>query len=1067
MRRFLLLWFFIGTHLFLNAQHGTIDPSFNPMDVGFGKGDGPNGVVKPVVTLPNGKVLIGGDFDSYNGKPANYIACLNPDGSLDPNFKMGEGANGLIYDMAIQPDGKILIGGSFTTYNGAKAIGIARIHVDGTIDVDFIPDINYYKVRKILPLRNGKILLIEDIRVICLNNEGKLDVTFNSSSGANMGINTLIELADGKILIGGRFTRFNSVPTRYIARLNENGTLDATFTDGANGVVASIAQTNGSLLIGGDFTLYNGRTVNKIIRLKNDGTLDEGFTPSISADEFITSIAIQANNKILLGKGTNSSGIRRGLLSCLKPDGTSDNTFKGDINADGYINSIVASGNNRIFVSGEFSTYPGAGTKYLACLYSDGTPDHSFNPGTGASNSIYTLAIQPDSKILIGGTFITYNNISANRLARLKGDGTLDESFDTKVGANGSIHAIAVQPNGKILIGGRFTTYNGKTVNRIARLNIDGTLDDEFKSGMGAQYEPNSDIGNVYNIIVQPDGKILIAGEFTKYDGMPSNYIARLNSDGTIDSEFTSLSEMSVGVMAVQADGKIIIGGYFRSYGGITVNNIARLNPDGTLDDKFEINSDFQGSFNSLKIQADGKIVAGGYFSINSSTSDYQIIRFNKDGAIDATFNPITNANDYISTISIQPDGKILIGGWFNDNNSNSIGRLSRLNNDGTLDASFTAGSGDLDITSILEQPDGNLIIAGEFTSYNGIGRNRIARINSGSLLTGTIAATTNCGGSTISVPFTAKGAFAADNVFTAQLSDANGSFANPTTIGTLTATASGTIAATIPAGTAAGTGYRIRVISSAPALTAPDNGSDLTINAAPQAPGITAGGETTFCTGGSVTLTSSVAQGNQWYKDGAEIAGATSQSYTAIESGSYTVRITQNGCSSPSAVALAVTVNPLPSVPTIAVSGNTLTSSAASGNQWFLNGAAIQGATNASYEVQEAGPYTVQVTSAEGCTATSLVHNFVATSIGGPGNWRGEVVTFPNPVQKTLTIKNPKSRKLSITVYTVQGTKVYQGKVITTQGSIDMQGLPAGLYQVVITDVSTNETIRQGIIKH
>jgi hypothetical protein len=364
-------------------------------------------------------------------------------------------------------------------------------------------------------------------------------------------------------------------------------------------------------------------------------------------------------------------------------------------------------------------------------------------------------------------------------------------------------------------------------------------------------------------------------------------------------------------------------------------------------------------------------------------------------------------------------------------------------------------------------QADGNLLVGGDFTSYNGTGRNRLARIYAGSLMMGTLTSTTLCAGSNVAVPFTAKGAFAADNIFTAQLSDANGSFANPTTIGTLTATASGTITATIPGGTAAGTGYRIRVISSAPALTAPDNGTALTINAQPATPVMSTSGATRFCTGGSVTLSSSETQGNQWYKDGAEIAGATAQSYTATESGSYTVRTSQNGCSSPSAVALAVTVNPLPAVPVITASGNTLTSSAASGNQWFLNGAAIQGATNASYEVQEAGPYTVQVTSAEGCTSTSLVHNFVATSIGGPGTWRGEVVTFPNPVQKTLTIKNPKSRKLSITVYTMQGSKVYEGKVVTTQGSIDMQGLPAGLYQVVITDVSTNETIRQGIIKH
>ncbi len=238
-------------------------------------------------------------------------------------------------------------------------------------------------------------------------------------------------------------------------------------------------------------------------------------------------------------------------------------------------------------------------------------------------------------------------------------------------------------------------------------------------------------------------------------------------------------------------------------------------------------------------------------------------------------------------------------------------------------------------------------------------------------ITTGTISGSPFCAGASLSVPFTLTGVFNVGNVFTAQLSDASGSFASPVTIGTLTSQTAGTIACTIPGGTASGTGYRIRVISSNPVVTGTDNGVNITINAIPATPTITAGGPTTFCAGGSVTLTSSSATGNVWTP-----GGATTPSISATASGSYTLAVTTAGCTSASSAPVVVTVNALPATPTITAGGPTtfcaggsvtLTSSSATGNVWSPGGA-----TTTSIIATTSGSYTVQVTNGSGCSATS-----------------------------------------------------------------------------------------------
>ena len=392
------------------------------------------------------------------------------------------------------------------------------------------------------------------------------------------------------------------------------------------------------------------------------------------------------------------------------------------------INSVDTAYGNELF----FTTLPHQ--------TSPGSLDTTFDPGTGANAFVRAVAFQTDGKVIIAGDFNYYDGISRNGIARLNADGSLDAAFNTgtgtvnQYGSVASIYAIALQQNGKVLIGGQFTSYNGINRNRIARLNADGSLDTTFNPVSGANDFVNA-------IVIQSDGKILIGGLFTSYYGTAVNRIARLNSDGSLDATFNpgSGTDGPVYNIALQPDGKILIGGYFTLYNGTSLTSLARLNADGSLDSTFSPVTSPNIEVLNITLQPDGKILIGGYFGEYDEYNNaipLQIARLNTDGSVDASFNPGTGANRAVFTMALQSDGKIFIGGGFTFYNGTSINSLARLNTDGSLDTTFSSYIND-DVSwgfvyAMARQPDNNILIGGGFTSYNGASSNYIARIIGG-----------------------------------------------------------------------------------------------------------------------------------------------------------------------------------------------------------------------------------------------------------------------------------------------------------------------------------------------
>jgi uncharacterized delta-60 repeat protein len=310
------------------------------------------------------------------------------------------------------------------------------------------------------------------------------------------------------------------------------------------------------------------------------------------------------------------------------------------------------------------------------------TPD-SLDPSPTGGYGVYCTALQPDGKILVGGNFTALAGQTCNNLGRLSTDGTLDPIFSAAAG--GPVYSLALQTDGKILVGGSFTNLSGQTRYYIGRLNADGTLDMNFNPG--ASYY-------VFSLALQPDGKIVVGGSFNTLAGETHRFVGRIQADGMIDPTFNPTIPGSpagtpwVSCVAIQPDGKILVAGEFAALDSASLTNIGRLNADGTLDNTFAAQA---GGSNphvfAVLVQADGKVLVGGIFNTLNSQACSCIGRLNADGTLDASFDP--GANSYVSSLALQTDGKILVGGSFTNLGGQSRNYVGRLNADGTLDMTF------------------------------------------------------------------------------------------------------------------------------------------------------------------------------------------------------------------------------------------------------------------------------------------------------------------------------------------------------------------------------------------
>lgn len=360
--------------------------------------------------------------------------------------------------------------------------------------------------------------------------------------------------------------------------------------------------------------------------------------------------------------------------------------------------------------------------------------DPTFNPGTGADGGfIESMVVQTDRKILVCGNFVSFNGATQGYIARLMPDGALDPAFKAYPGY--WVRFMALQPDGKIFIGGWFTDVEGVPRNRIARLNADGSLDRSFDPGTGCEgkivpADPNDPF--LFALALQTDGKLIIGGNFVTYNGVLRNGLARVNSDGSLDTTFDVTSGVNSWVrsLRLQPNGQVLVSGWFTEYKNQAHNRLMLLNGDASPDPQFNPYFGDSTSVYTVSPLTNGNYIAAGH-SINPDAPFHgEIVRLDPTGNYDTTFNPGgEGANDKIETTLLAPDGKIYIGGYFGTYNGQPQSGFSRLNPDGSLDQTFAWPALDNWVWTAIYQDASRVLICGAFSTADGYSRSGIARL--------------------------------------------------------------------------------------------------------------------------------------------------------------------------------------------------------------------------------------------------------------------------------------------------------------------------------------------------
>lgn len=281
---------------------------------------------------------------------------------------------------------------------------------------------------------------------------------------------------------------------------------------------------------------------------------------------------------------------------------------------------------------------------------------------------------------------------NARNVRRYNSDFTLDETFAAPIfssGSGGFVRDAVEQSDGKLVIVGHFTTVNGTSLGRIARLNANGSLDSTFNSE-GVGFDDNALVLKLLS-----DGSFLVGGIFGGYSGSIVNELVKLNSDGSLNTSFSENVSLNEDVYAIHvlSSGKVYVGGNF-------ANKLVRLNSDGTTDETFDVGAGFNNRVSSIEVASNGKVIVGGWFNeYSGSPCNRGIVRLNTDGTLDTSFETEGDGLNYtegvVQCLAIQSDGKIVVGGWFNQYDGNRQGHIIRFNTNGAKDSTFvTTGYG-------------------------------------------------------------------------------------------------------------------------------------------------------------------------------------------------------------------------------------------------------------------------------------------------------------------------------------------------------------------------------------
>ena len=929
------------------------------------------------------------------------------------------------------------------------------------------------------------------------NNE-TVQKSFFLYKGDNPQYSNLIQASDGNLygITSNGGANYEGVLFQYNPSTNSYADLfDFNQTNGSNPTGSLIQASDGNLYgmtsaggANGDGVLFQyNLSTNTYTKMLDFAGTTNGSTPYGSL--------MQASDKNLYGMtyggGANGYGV-------LFQYNLSTNTYTKELDFAGATNgsypygSLIQANNGNLYGM----TYQG-GANGLGVLFQYNASTNAYTKeldfaGTTNGSNPYGSLMQASDGNLYGmtyggganndGVLFQYNPSTNTYTKELDFDGTTNgrNPYGSLMQASdGNLYGMTY--GGGANNQGVLFQYNPSTNTYTKELDFAGATNGSFPYGSLVQASD----GNLYGMTYEGGANGL--GVLFQYNPSTNTFTKELDFAGTINGSYPqgSLIQASNGnLYGMTAQGGANGDGVLFEYNPSTNAYTKELDFAGTTNGSFPNASLIQASDGNLygMTSQGGANNDGVLFQYNPSTNAY---------TKKLDFAGTTNGNSPGGSLMQARNGNLY--GMTLEGGANNLGVLFQYNPSTntftkTLDYNGTNG----------EDPYyGNLIEI-------------VVTVSTTSISTSAVN-TNDCVGSSISVPYNIAGTYNNGNVFTAQLSNASGSFASPVNIGTFTSVATGTINATIPVNAVAGTGYRIRVVSSSPVVTGTDNGSNITVNTLPTAT-ITPGSTTSICQGTSAMLTASSGSSYLWSNN------STTQSISVSAAGNYSVTVTgANGCSATSP-ATSIAVNSLPTatitpngttsicqgtsttltasvgssylwsnnsttqsisvsaagdysvtvtgangcsatslaisidvIPIISVNGTTLISSSITGNQWYLNGNIIPNATSQTYTVSQNGNYTVRVTFGNGESSISEPYD-VTTFITGITEYNQPTIeVYPNPSSGIINVNIGQIENVQVNVHNILGESIYQHSITSSIFEINLSEQPAGVYVIKI----------------
>lgn len=655
---------------------------------------------------------------TYAVLACQIFGAIGPDPTFRPRFEIP----GAVTELALQADGKVLVGGAFDRVGETPAAGLVRLTAEGRLDPDFVPAIGGTVTAIALQPADRKILVAGDFpggntSLVRLNPDGSLDPSFLTNVWAEYRINALVAYPDGRILVGGQFgylqTEAGTVWTRGIARLLANGEPDADFypsagygPDNSESVDTLALLPDGTIYVGGQFETFNQFGRPNLVRLRPDGSLDRDFETYDGPNWRVRQVVPRDDGGLwVAGEFGWINRIPRPGVALLAEDGSLDSRFRPALTAvAGFSALLPLSGGDLLVARQVYSQTANNPRKLLTRLSPGGQVvadlDPAFMSG-GFTPSVDALLATPGGTVLFGGHFATPGEQPRSGLGELQADGNLSARMTIAFHAPGGVRELEVQNDGKILVAGSFLSVNGVPRPTLARLGPDGATDLSFQPAV---------TGSVWAMTLQADQKLLIGGILVRPGKEETGAVARLNPDGSIDFFFETGSL----VRALRSDskGRILVGLESRGLGGEILSAIGRLLADGSVDGSFSPKPGGYGSVFAIAEQADGKLVLGGNFR-DAASGDY-LTRLEEDGREDPTFRPALALDSIVTSLAVDSENRILVGGWFRQWRGADQSGLGRLLPDGSPDTGFKPALGRFsEGDRILVRANGSILTAG------------------------------------------------------------------------------------------------------------------------------------------------------------------------------------------------------------------------------------------------------------------------------------------------------------------------------------------------------------------